>query len=367
VTVNRVALVHPYSWPNVRRGGERYLHDLASYLTSTGVAVDLVVGGRPGKQRTDDGRIVRLRHFRQLRIGGLTPTDTFGLSALGWLARTRYDVVHALTPTAALAGVMTNQRTVYTVLGHPTAESLRHRKHDAQLFSSTVRRVTAPLALSESAADNVEVLTGVRPRVVSPGIRIAEFPLRDEPRTRPPRVLFPADAGDPRKHLDVLLAAMPVVLGRHPDARLILAGGGGTGSAFAALPATARERVQAATDDVGAGELAELPRRYAGATVTVLPSVDEAFGLVLVESLATGTPVVASATGGPTEIVTDEQIGRLAEPRDPRALAEAICAVIELAANPATPRRCHDHARRWDWTETIGPLHQQVYAKAARR
>ena len=363
----RVALVHPFSWPAVRRGGERYLHDLAWYLTGQGADVDIVVGGRPGTEHGPDGRLVRLRHPRRLQVRGLTPTDTFGVPALGWLARNRYDVVHALTPTAALAAVATRQRTVYTALGHPTAASIARRRHDLRMFRTTVHRVAAPLALSHSAADSIEQLTGVRCRVVPPGLRADEFPLRPEPRTGPPRILFPAHAADQRKCLDVLLAAFPRVLDRHPDAQLVLAGGGNTSWAFDRLPDADRDRVAASTVDVGAGSLDELPQRYAAATVTVLPSVDEAFGLVLVESLATGTPVVGVASGGPVEIVDRPEVGRLAQPRDPASLADAICAVVDLAADPATPATCAEHALRWDWTKTIGPLHLDVYSGEVRR
>lgn len=365
--VTRVALVHPFSWPNVRRGGERYLHDLAGYLTAHGTSVDIVTGGAPGVQQTPDGRVVRLRQLRRLAVRGLSPTDTFGASALPWLLRNRYDVVHALTPTAALAAIGSGQRTIYTVLGHPTATSLRQRKHDARLFRAAVRRAAGSLALSASAASSVEMLTGTRPRVVPPGVRTDDFPLRDEPRTGPPRVLFPADADDPRKCLDVLLAAFAIVLDRHPDARLVLGGGGGTVNAFATLPPATHDRVRAATDDIGSGDLSDVPARYSAATVTVLPSVDEAFGLVLVESLATGTPVVATNAGGPAEIVTDERVGRLARPRDPQSFADAICAVIETAASPATPAACARHARDWDWEQSIGPLHESVYRGVARR
>ena len=137
--MTRVALVHPFSWPAVRRGGERYLHDLAWYLTGQGVDVDIVVGGRTGTEQTPDGRIVRLRHPRRLQVGRLTATDTFGAPALAWLARHRYDVVHALTPTAALAAVATWQRTVYTALGHPTADTIGRRRGDMTMFRTTVR------------------------------------------------------------------------------------------------------------------------------------------------------------------------------------------------------------------------------------
>jgi len=360
----RIALVHPFSWPAVRRGGERYLHDLAWYLTRQGAHVDAVVGGQPSVVDTPDGRLVRLRHPRRLQVRGMTPTDTFGLPALGWLARHRYDVVHALTPTAALAAIGTRQRTVYTALGHPTWQTINRRKHDLRLFRAAVRRSAAPLALSASAATEIADITGVRPDVVPPGLRIDAFPLNAAPRRGPVRVLFPAHAADRRKGLDVLLSAFDRVLDRLPGARLVLGGGGDAEWAFATLPAEVAGRVRAATDVVGAGALDDVPALYAAATVTALPSVDEAFGLVLVESLATGTPVVGVASGGPVEIVTDPAIGLLASPRDPAELADRICAVVPLAAEEKTPGLCREHARQWDWDATIGPLHLATYERA---
>src|SRR4051794_2893439 len=280
----RIALVHPFSWPDVRRGGERYLHDLAWYLTRQGADVDIVIGGAPGIERGPDGRVVRLRHPRRLQVRSLSATDTFGLPALGWLARTRYDVVHALTPTAALAAVGTRQRVAYTALGHPTRRSISVRRHDLRMFRATMRHVAAPLALSESAADSITDLVGVRPRVVPPGLRTDMFPLDDRPRTGPARILFPAHASDRRKGLDLLLQAFDLVLDRLPDARLVRGGGGASGGAFALPDPATRVRVEAATDELGAGELDGLPARYAAATVSVLPSIEEAFGLVLVEA-----------------------------------------------------------------------------------
>lgn len=362
-----VALVHPFSWPDVRRGAERYLHDLAWWLGAQGVAVDVVVGGRPGVERAGTTRVVRVRHPHRFDVNGLNRLDTFAAPALIWLARHRYDVVHALTPTAALASIVTGQRTVYTVLGHPTHASLSHRRWDEPLLRTVVRRVRAPLALSASAAQSLRSVTGVTPRVVPPGIRIDRFPFDPEPRTGPPRVLFPSYAGDRRKGLDLLLHAFGEVLARHPDARLQLAGGGDTRWAFDRLPAGLRPVVGAACDDVGVGDLDELPARYAAATVTVLPSTDEAFGLVLVESLATGTPVVALASGGPAEIVDRPEVGRLVEPASASGLAAAITATIALAGRPGTAHACHQHAQRWDWARGVGAMHLEVYRRVGRR
>ena len=89
---------------------------------------------------------------------------------------------------------------------------------------------------------------------------------------------------------------------------------------------------------------AALSRAYATAWVTVLPSRDEAFGLVLAESLACGTPVVGSNDGGIPEIVDRPEIGRLFDGDEPAGLARALLEVLELAGDPGTIAACRERA-----------------------
>jgi phosphatidylinositol alpha-mannosyltransferase len=346
----RVAIAHPYSWPGVRRGGERYLADLATYLTSAGHDVDVVTG---------DGRPLHQRLARR----GLSPLDTFGASAWWPLLRGRYDVVHALVPSAALAARAAGRPTVYTSLGIPRAAHLAERPTQRRLLASALRRSTVVTALSRDAVEGVRAFAD-RPVVeLPPGVRTDAFPLEHRPRTGPPRLLFAADASDPRKGLASLLTALDTVLDVHPEARLQLAGPGNPQPALAG----ASERARAATDVLGAGELADVPARYREATVTVLPSRHEAFGLVLVESLASGTPAVALAEGGPLQILDDPAVGRTAPVGEPLGLARAIGQAVALAADPATPQRCRQHAHRWDWEHAVGPAHERVYLSAVGR
>lgn len=352
-----VAVVHPFSWPDVRRGGERYAHDLTDWLARAGHHVDYVTGGPAHSVEVVGGvRVVRLhhRHGQRLTSRGITKLDSFGVTVLPWLLRHRYDVVHSFVPTAAIAGRLARQRVVYTAIGHPV-EIGRIRPGDRRLFRAADRAAHVTTVLSESAAAAAEELTGRNPVVLPPGLRTDVFTAELQPRTGPPRLLFAAHAGEPRKRLPVLLAALPQVLAVLPDTRLIVGGGGG-------LPDRFDPALRNAIDVVGAGDLDDVPQRYRDATVTVQPSVDEAFGLVLVESLACGTPVVASDSGGMAEIVT-EQVGRLVPPDDPGALAEAIVTVVAAAAEPDTPRRCTEHAATWSWDE-VGPRHVAAYQRA---
>jgi phosphatidylinositol alpha-mannosyltransferase len=361
----RIALLHPYSWPTVRRGGERYLHDLGRWLHERGHQVDIVTGRNDADQAISDGpRLVQLPLLEATRLArhGVSPLDTFGASALPHLLRHRYDVVHALVPSAGLAASAAGLPAVYTALGHPSRSNLPARRWSRALFGRAVHGVRVPAALSASAARGVEELTGRRPLVLPPGVWTEEFEPSWARPVGPPRLLFNAFATDQRKRLHVLLAALPAVLEALPEARLQLGGGGDPGEALARLDPGVRRVVEDVLDDLGTGTLADVPRRFRDATVSVLPSVDEAFGLVLVESLACGTPVVCSDSGGMPEIV-DDTVGRVAAPDDPASLARAVVSAVALADEPGTAERCVARAKHWDWSQ-IGPMHELAYAKA---
>lgn len=361
----RIALVHPYPWPEVRRGAERYLEDLTAHLSATGHQVTVVTGthGRPARTiRPDGATLWRVRHLpagpaHRLGVGEV---ETFGLGALVALLRRRVDVVHALTPTAALAGRLARRPTLYTVLGHPSPEQLPAAALPRRLFVTAARSATATAALSRASWRALRSTTGRVGLVLPPGVRLERFPAATDARRGPPRLLFSASLHDPRKRLDLVLGAVDRLLGRHPGLRLALSGQGDADAALAGCPA----RVRAVVDPLGPGGPEEVPGRYRQATVTVLPADHEAFGLVLVESLASGTPVVCGPGGGMAEIVTPE-VGRVAPAATADALADAVDQAIALAGDPKTPARCANRAGDWDWDGVVGPAHRRLYAELA--
>ncbi len=77
--------------------------------------------------------------------------------------------------------------------------------------------------------------------------------------------------------------------------------------------------------------------------MTVLPAEHEAFGLALIESMASGTPAVCTPTGGMPELV-DDTVGCVASASTATALSQAMCQAVHLAAEPMTPARCVERA-----------------------
>jgi glycogen synthase len=109
----------------------------------------------------------------------------------------------------------------------------------------------------------------------------------------------------------------------------------------------------------------EVVQLYSHAAVFVCPSIYEPFGIINLEAMACGTPVVASRVGGIPEVVQDGETGWLVEPGDPAALAGALQAVL---ADPARARRMGEAGRRrveahFSW-DRIAALTMDVYRQA---
>jgi phosphatidylinositol alpha-mannosyltransferase len=174
----------------------------------------------------------------------------------------------------------------------------------------------------------------------------------------------------------VLAAAFNHIHRARPEAVLQLAGPVGFNPAaiepiLGLIEPSARPSVEL----LGPGALGSLPKLYAAAAVTVLPSLGEPFGMVLTESLACGTPAVGTESGAIPEILTDPAVGALFARTDDmeasgRNLAGAVLRALDLAADPATADRCRRHAQQWTW-DAVGPrferLHELALGRAAAR
>ena len=105
----------------------------------------------------------------------------------------------------------------------------------------------------------------------------------------------------------------------------------------------------------------ELPQALNAADALVLPSVAEAFGLVLVEAMACGLPVIACRAHGPAAIVADGRTGWLIRPDDEEALVDSLhAAACDQEERQARGRRAETDSRRYGWAE-IAPRFASLY------
>ncbi len=107
----------------------------------------------------------------------------------------------------------------------------------------------------------------------------------------------------------------------------------------------------------------ELADWYRAATVVMVPSYSESFGLVAVEAQACGTPVVAASVGGLRTAVRDGVSGVLIDSHDPAIYARAVRDLLaEPGALPRLARGAHEHASRFGWSATVDRLLQMYGA-----
>jgi glycosyltransferase involved in cell wall biosynthesis len=209
-----------------------------------------------------------------------------------------------------------------------------------RLYGSPARRLLNPLAdrIALSAlhrADAVRTISdyttglvrsqGVEPAAVFPAFMDLEPFLGPAVRLPPrPRALF-VGVLEHYKGIDELASAWRTVAARLPDATLHLVGRGTRREVVERLVADLPDR----TEWTEALPTEGVARALDTATVLVLPSRSEGMGRVLVEAFCRGRGAVASQVGGIVDLVRDGENGLLVPPRDPRALADALCRVLD--------------------------------------
>ena len=347
----KVALVHPTFFPEVRRGSERIIRDLARDLARRRHEPRVITSHRgPPSRREEDGvEVVRLPRLPEGRLR----RRAFEPHLLGHVPLARAvlrrgddDLVHAFHVTSALAAPP-GRPLVLTIMGLPDRAAMVATRNRMDVVARAVARADAVTVLSEAAAAACERWIGIEPRVIHPGVDLGVFGPAPPGRSPEPTILCAADPGDPRKRVALLRDAFRLVREERPTARLVLP--------EAAAPG---EGIEPTVLDGGTGDPARMAARYREAWVSVLPSVDEAFGLVLVESLACGTPVVGTRSGAIPEIVDGPEVGRLFDGDDPRALARALLEALELAGGDAPERRAQDFS-----TAVTGGRYEELYAE----
>lgn len=221
------------------------------------------------------------------------------------------------------------------------------------------RTTDAVIAVSEAEARTVVDRLGANlaaVHVVHPGVDTELFHPGSGSPDRP--TLLAAARLEPLKAIDLAIETLAGVIARRdstaPRPRLLVAGGATSDEDYPRSLAALAER-RGVADDVtllgpqGRHELAELMR---AATLVLVPSHSETYGLVALEAAASGVPVVAARTGGLAESVLDGVTGVLLPGWDPGVWSDAVTALLadpeRLAALSRTGR---EHALRWRWRD----------------
>jgi glycosyltransferase involved in cell wall biosynthesis len=281
-------------------------------------------------------------------------------SALPVTAR-RPDVWHAMSPSdaavATLAGKLRPKlQTVYTEVGFPNKRTHDNRA-DRRLYNRVVRDIDQFLCLSQPATDLLFSEYGRQGVTMPGGVDLRRFDVATKRHERP-ALLFPAALGESRKNVALVLEAAAILRGEQIDCELWLAGPG-------QLPRDLSDLAKAGLDAVTyqkTADLDELTELYGKAWVTVLPSRAEVFGLVVLESMACGTPAVVLDDGlGPSLLISPGTGVRCDETG--ASVAAACREAIDLARDPDTVTHCKATASQYDWDTVVTPMILETYER----
>jgi phosphatidylinositol alpha-mannosyltransferase len=349
--LRRIALVCPYSW-TTPGGVQTHVAGLAAHLRSRGAEVEVLA---PADGPVDEPGFVPLGRSLGFRWQGTVTRVTLDPRAVTRTAHAvrgrGYDLVHVhepMLPAAGLAAVL-GARCPVVATFHMTATSALWYRVFLPVVRLAARRIDARIAVSEQArAFAAGVLPG-QYRLIPNAIHVDNYEARRNGGGG--RIVF-VGRPEPRKGLPVLLRAFD----RLPEGATLDLVGVRPGEVAPRARVRAHGRV---TDD-------ERARLLAGADVLCAPSLGgESFGLVLVEGMAAGLPVVATRIPGYAAVLP-ETAGRLVPPDDEAALAGALG---ELLADAELRVRLGEAGRReaarYDWSrvgDEIAAVYDEVLA-----
>ena len=372
----KILLTHPFCRPYIRRGAETILSQLTDYLVSRGHNVT-VFSSKPGSPEIlDDGAqtILASQDSALTKYLRLSPRYYFFLSALKFMRTHQdFDIVHSIHHIDACAARIAQKQTgipyVYSMFGIPSAWHYHRRPLEHLSLGYAIQGAKEVMVLSQSARSLLQSDYKKAGTCIPGFINTDEFPMVKGRDLEHPLILSVAAFTELRKGLRVLLNAFQILKSSAPTAKLLVVGYVSPQQQehmLALLPTEVRDSISF----FGTARTDQLPELYQKAAVTVLPSIWEALGTVLLESLASGTPVVGTRHSGIPDVIGNG-VGFLFDPGDVRqqatnapGLAECILSALDLyQRNPLLAEHCRRHAQAYTWSRR-GPEIEAMYERA---
>ena len=350
----KIALVSPYDWA-VSGGVNNHIRHLAEKFVELGHEPHIVAPG--AKQATSTiCPITTIGRPIPLRVSGSIARITLSLRTAGKvkgvLRDTDFDIVHVHEPFMPQLPIqfLRYSTTVNVGTWHAARDSNFVYLYGRRLIQRWQRKLDGKIAVSAAAVKHIEKYFPGYYNVIPNGVDIEHFERQAEPLAEfddgKRNVLF-VGRPEKRKGLRYLIRAFVGVQRAIPDSRLIVVGAGEFGRYESAVR-NARLRDVVFRSNV---PFDQLPRYHHTAHVFCAPNTGfESQGIVLLEAMAAGLPIVASNIDGFAGVVTHGVEGLLVRPEDPQALADAL---IELLRDPERSRamaeRGRERAQYFSW------------------
>jgi phosphatidylinositol alpha-mannosyltransferase len=367
----KIVQVSPYSW-DAPGGVQMHVRQLSEHLSRRGHDVLVLAPGEAPEVR-DHVRIVG--RTLAIPVNGSVAPICFSVRSSGIvrsaLREFQPEIIHVHEPimpsTSMLAVLQANAPVVATFHANVPRGTLQSAavRTLAPFFRPVWHRIDRRLAVSRAARDSICARMGEADvRIVPNGVDVDVFASAVPAALPPGRALLFVGRLEPRKGFPVAVRAFGRVARDYPDTWLVVVGDGADRDAVQELDAGARARVLM----LGRVSQEALPTYHRAADIFLAPAIgSESFGIVLVEAMAAGLPVLASDIPGYREVMRHGQEGLLVPPDDPVRLAGAMRRLLDDPAYAASlGENGALRAREFDWEAIVHQLEDE-YAELTLR
>lgn len=353
-------------------GVSEYVHYLASAIKRLGNDV-IILAPRYREEYKDDDNVVRIGQCILFQGNKSTVTFTYDrrLPSLvrNFLSSEKFDIIHTNGPLGwnLPYWVLHFSRAINVATFHTSFIGFNFYKLAKFAFKKELEtKIDGAIVPSRAALYAIAPHFPLYYKIIPNGVDIQRFHPEVEPLTKLPKgrkILFVGRL-DPRKGLDRLISAFVKIKQKIPSSFIVVVGKGNIKAYRMMVPRSIRDSVIFE----GYVDTDTLPRYYTSCDVFVSPALGgETFGIVLLEAMACGIPVIASAIPGYNEVIKDRENGILFDPSSPQELAYK---TIELLEDEDSKKRIKEKARKyvlqfsWDRVaEKVIDFYEELYNK----
>lgn len=361
----RIGIVCPYGW-DTPGGVQSHVGDLAEYLIAQGHFVSVLAPvtndeGIPDYV-TSAGRPIAIPY------NGAVARVLFGPLAFArvkhWISNGNFDLLHLHEPAIPSISLLACWASEGPLVGTFHAASTRQKIAFAitPFIEPVIEKLTARIAVSEAARETLQIHLDTDAVVVPNGIYAKKFSdAHSDSRWTGNTIGFIGRFEESRKGLSILVDALPAIIEKIPDVRVIVAGPGNPAMILDSMEPQLRHRF------TFLGRISEEDKAnfMSSVSIYVAPNTGgESFGIILAEALAGGASVLASDIPAFDSLLGHGKYGSLFQSESPQDLAHR---AIELFKNPELRRTIaragRQYAQSFDW-DVVAERIYDVYEMA---
>ena len=361
----RIGIVCPYGW-DTPGGVQTHIADLATYLISQGHYVSVLAPTSDEESLPD--YVVSAGKPISIPYNGAVARILFGPIAFArvrqWISQGEFDLLHLHEPAIPSISLLACFAAEGPLVGTFHASAKRQKAIFAigPILEPVIEKLTARIAVSEAAretltehlaTDAVVVPNGIYARRLAAGVINAQWTGNT--------IGFIGRFAEPRKGLSVLVEALPEIIKKVPDVRVLVAGPGDADAFLATIPANIHSRF------TFLGRISEKDKAdfLHSIGVYVAPNTGgESFGIILAEALAGGAAVVASDIPAFQALLGDGRYGSLFTSENSHSLSDAIIEILQNSSKRENLRTDGKvYAQNFDW-DVVAERIYDVYEMA---